>query len=140
MYLITQKEKKLQTYPIFNTALDNLEVGDYSNWLKNTLKLYVLQLGTTHHGIDDQSLLQLNLASEWQKNLKGTSFVSPVLHGTTGSSKKTFRTASSQCQKINIAGSLQKILLENLSSIQKKQLGLKSLMLKVSTFVLVYEP
>ncbi len=99
---------------------------EYKANLINTLKLYVGNLGTTHHGNDTESSLKISLAKEWQEALMGTNFVSPVLHGTTGSTDKTFSLASKSCQKINIAGSFLRILLENLDSSEKNVLGFTS--------------
>ena len=92
----------------------------------NSLKLYVGNLGTTHHGNDEENSLNIALAEQWQKSLEGTNFISPVLHGTTGSSDNTFSLASKSCYKINIAGSLLKVFLENLNSSQKEFLGFNS--------------
>ena len=106
----------------FNASIDSEDIL-YSTYLSNTLKLYVANLGTTHHGDDKEHLLKINLAEIWQKSLENSNFISPVLHGTTGSSESTFSIASKSCFKINIAGSLLQILLENLTSNQKKILG-----------------
>ena len=110
----------------FFSALSEISDLRYKANLSNTLKLYVANLGTTHHGNDEEKSLKLTLANEWQKALKGTNFVSPVLHGTTGSSDNTFLIASRSCYKINIAGSFLRILLENLSLSQKNILGFNS--------------
>ena len=109
----------------FNASIANQDIL-YNASLSNTLKLYVANLGTTHHGNDQEILLKINLAEIWQKSLEGSNFVSPVLHGTTGSSENTFLKASKSCFKINIAGSLLRILLENLTTTQKKVLGFNS--------------
>ena len=106
----------------FNSSMDDADTL-YKTNLSNSLKLYVANLGTTHHGNDDEKLLKVSLAKIWQKALEGTTFVSPVLHGTTGSIESTFLLASKSCYKINIAGSFLRILLENLTSTQKKVLG-----------------
>ncbi len=110
----------------FSFSLNEEKDLEYKAGLLNSLKLYVANLGTTHHGNDEEKSLKLGLAEEWQKALEGTSFVSPVLHGTTGSSDETFSLASKSCQKINIAGSFLRILLENLNSSQKKVIGFNS--------------
>lgn len=106
----------------FNSSINDQDTL-YKTNLSNSLKLYVANLGTTHHGNDDEKLLKVSLAKIWQKALEGTTFVSPVLHGTTGSIESTFLLASKSCYKINIAGSFLRILLENLTSTQKKVLG-----------------
>ena len=106
----------------FNSSIND-EDTLYKTNLSNSLKLYVANLGTTHHGNDDEKLLKVSLAEIWQKALEGTNFVSPVLHGTTGSIESTFLVASKSCYKINIAGSFLRILLENLTFRQKKILG-----------------
>ena len=89
----------------FNASIDSEDIL-YSTYLSNTLKLYVANLGTTHHGDDKEHLLKINLAEIWQKSLENSNFISPVLHGTTGSTESTFSIASKSCFKINIAGSL----------------------------------
>ena len=106
-------------FRIFKGRRDN----EYKTALLNSLKLYVGNLGTTHHGNDELSSLKIELAGEWQKALKGTNFVTPVLHGTTNSSDELFALASKNCQKINIAGSFLQILLDNLDKSQKEILG-----------------
>lgn len=107
----------------FEHSFDDLMDQEWSVALSNNLKLYVGNLGTTHHGKDNSSSLNLHLAEEWQNSLSGTNFVSPVLHGTTGSYEETFKVAAKSCQKINIAGSFLKVFLENLNTGQKKDLG-----------------
>ena len=52
-------------------------------------------------------------------------YTSSVSIGTTGSSSETLKITSANCQKINIAGSLLKVMLESLSIEQKKLLGFK---------------
>tara|TARA_Y100001968_G_scaffold333948_1_gene401673 strand:- start:3954 stop:6803 length:2850 start_codon:yes stop_codon:yes gene_type:complete len=119
--------KEMSILPIcLSCSLDKEKDLEYKAALSNSLKLYVGNLGTTHHGNDKESFLKLELAEEWQQALEGTNFVSPVLHGTTGSSDETFSLASKSCQKINIAGSFLRVLLENLNLSQKKVLGFNS--------------
>ncbi len=118
--------EEISMLPIcFNSSIENEDIL-YKTYLLNTLKLYVANLGTTHHGNDQEKLLKISLAEIWQKALEKSNFVSPVLHGTTGSSESTFLIASKSCYKINIAGSLLRIILENLSSSHKKILGFNS--------------
>ena len=107
----------------FEQALIGIMNPELKATLSNCIKLYVGNLGTTHHGRDTIGSLKLNLAEDWQNSLSGTNFVSPVLHGTTGSSEETFDTAAQSCHKINIAGSFLKVLLESLNPAQKTQLG-----------------
>ncbi len=119
--------KEMSLLPLcFSSSLNEEKDLEYKANLINTMKLYVGNLGTTHHGNDKESSLKISLAKEWQDALMGTNFVSPVLHGTTGSTDKTFSLASKSCQKINIAGSFLRILLENLNSSQKNILGFTS--------------
>ena len=92
----------------FYYSLSNEKDKKYKIDLLNSLKLYVGNLGTTHHGNDEENSLNIALADQWQKSLEGTNFISPVLHGTTGSSDNTFSLASNSCYKINIAGSFFK--------------------------------
>ena len=47
------------------------------------------------------------------------------MHGTTGSSDNTFILASKLCNKINIAGTFLRVLLENLDPMQKELIGFK---------------
>ena len=119
--------REMSMLPIcFSLSLDKEKDFEYKTALSNNLKLYVANLGTTHHGNDEERSLKISLAKEWQESLEGTNFISPVLHGTTGSSDATFSLASNSCQKINIAGSFLRILLENLNSSQKKLVGFNS--------------
>ena len=115
--------KEMALLPIcFSTALSGEKDQIYNVNLLNYLKLYVGNLGTTHHGNDEENSLKIHLANDWQKYLEGTNFISPVLHGTTGSTTNTFKLASKSCQKINIAGSFLRILLDNLDNSQKEVL------------------
>ena len=107
----------------FSESLKEEVDNEYKTALLNSLKLYVGNLGTTHHGNDQLGSLKIELAGEWQKSLKGTNFITPVLHGTTNSSDELFALASKNCQKINIAGSFLQILLDNLDKSHKEILG-----------------
>jgi len=116
--------EEMSLLPIcFSESLKEEGNNEYKTALLNSLKLYVGNLGTTHHGNDKLASLKIELAGEWQKSLEGTNFVTPVLHGTTKSSDKLFALASKNCQKINIAGSFLQILLDNLDKSQKEILG-----------------
>ncbi len=116
--------EEMSLLPIsFFASLEKETDLEYKTNLINSIKLYVGNLGTFHHAKDNERALKITLSSEWQNELLGTNFISPVLHGTTGSSDKTFLLAAKSCQKINIAGSLLKVFLENLNSSQKELLG-----------------
>tara|TARA_A100001388_G_C28773266_1_gene505353 strand:+ start:175 stop:3027 length:2853 start_codon:yes stop_codon:yes gene_type:complete len=116
--------KEISSLPIFfSYSLEHEHKFEDKAVLLNMMKLYVANLGTTHHGNDKESSLKIGLSEEWQNALKGSNFVSPVLHGTTGSSDETFFFASKFCYKINIAGSFLKILLENLNQSEKEIIG-----------------
>ena len=91
----------------------------YGYQLLSLLKLYVGNLGTNHHEDDVSTNLRIGLAGDWQKSLIKTNFISPVLHGTTGSSNNTFDQASENCFKINIAGTFLKFFLEGLDQNEK---------------------
>ena len=119
--------KEMALLPLcFYKSLQEEKNIEYKTNLLNSIKLYVGNLGTCHHAIDKENSLRIQLGDEWQEALLGTNFLSPVLHGTTGSSDKTFLLASKSCQKINIAGSLLKVLLENLSQENKDIIGFDS--------------
>jgi uridine kinase len=116
--------KEIKMLPMFfSQSLKFINNKLYSLELNNLLKLYVANLGTTHHANDVSNNLKLELASDWQSNLCKSNFISPVLHGTTGSTDKTFKIASKSCFKINIAGTFLKYMLDSFSEKQKKIIG-----------------
>ena len=107
---------------IYNSSIEDLyrKNIDLNLLLKNKVKLYVGNLGTTHHGNDKHGDLKINLSKDWNKANEQKNFISPVLHGTTNSKNFLFKKASMHCLKINIAGSYLKILISNLDKETKK--------------------
>lgn len=75
--------------------------------------LFIGNLGTTHHGADSGKVA-VGEAKGWQGRLKKRSFVSPVLHGTTGSKPEVLAAASEGCHKINVAGDFLHTLIRGL--------------------------
>ena len=125
-------KKKIAHYPIkrevamfdriYNSTIDELYKKNttLNLLLKNKVKLYVGNLGTTHHGNDRHKDLKINLSEEWNQANEQKNFISPVLHGTTNSKNFLFKKASKHCLKINIAGSYLKTLFSNLDNETKK--------------------
>ena len=67
--------------------------------------LFIGNLGTTHHGYDSGEI-KVEISRNWRDRLKRNNFVSPVLHGTTGSHPHVLSRATTGCHKINVAGNL----------------------------------
>jgi hypothetical protein len=109
---------------IYNTSLDKVFKKNITlnQELKNKIKLYVANLGTTHHGKDTEKNLKINIAKDWNLSNQKTNFISPVLHGTTESKNYLFKEASKYCLKVNIAGTYLKILMNNLYNYIKKEI------------------
>lgn len=109
---------------IYNSSLDEIFYkNNFLNlFLKNKIKLYVGNLGTTHHGDDKDKNLKIDLGKEWNEANKHRNFISPVLHGTTNSKGILFKKASKHCLKINIAGTYLKVLFSNLDREIKKKI------------------
>lgn len=112
---------------IYNSSIDKIFGKEkYLNFiLKDKIKLYVANLGTTHHGEDKENNLKINLSKEWNEANYNKRFISPVLHGTTNSNDSLFKIASKYCLKINIAGTYLNILFSNLDSETKKKIRFK---------------
>lgn len=97
--------------------------NNYENdFLRKKCKLFVANLGTIHHGVDDESKVDFLLPREWLNAVTGSKFLSPVLHGTTNSSDRVFINLAACCKKINIAGSFLKVFLDSLPLEAKKQI------------------
>jgi len=109
---------------IYNTSLDKIFKKNitFNLQLKNKIKLYVANLGTTHHGKDTEKNLKINIAKDWNFSNQKTNFISPVLHGTTESKNYLFKEASKYCLKVNIAGTYLKVLMNNLYNYIKKEI------------------
>jgi ribulose-phosphate 3-epimerase len=76
-------------------------------------KLYIGNLGTTHHG-EDANETQTYLARTWVDATRRHKFISAVLHGTTATDADVLNSASDGCHKINVAGDLMHTLIANL--------------------------
>lgn len=76
-------------------------------------KLIIGNLGTTHHGHDNNTV-KVETSKAWVKETKKFSFVSAVLHGTSRSHPDTLRKAVVGCKKINVAGDFLQVFVSNL--------------------------
>ena len=82
-------------------------------------KLIIGNLGTTHHGHDNNTV-KVETSKAWIEETKKFSFVSAVLHGTSRSHPDTLRKAVIGCKKINVAGDFLQVLVSNLPKKLKK--------------------
>ncbi len=82
-------------------------------------KLIIGNLGTTHHGHDNNTV-KVETSKAWVEETKKFSFVSAVLHGTSRSHPDTLRKAVIGCKKINVAGDFLQVLVSNLPKKLKK--------------------
>ena len=82
-------------------------------------KLIIGNLGTTHHGHDNNTV-KVETSKAWVAETKKFSFVSAVLHGTSRSHPDTLRKAVVGCKKINVAGDFLQVLVSNLPEKLKK--------------------
>lgn len=112
---------------IYNLSIDKINnKNKFQNFiLKNKIKLYVANLGTTHHGNDKDKDLKIDLSKKWNIANHNKTFISPVLHGTTNSKDYLFKKASKNCLKINIAGSYLNVLFSNLDEETKNKIKFK---------------
>ncbi|MBO6979383.1 MAG: hypothetical protein JJ837_08135 [Prochlorococcus marinus XMU1428] len=89
------------------TLSSNLELLDIPLF-KARPSLFVANLGTTHHSKDFGNV-DTSISRDWVNALNKTSFVSAVLHGTTGSKAKILIDSLAGCHKVNIAGDFLKV-------------------------------
>ena len=75
-------------------------------------KLIIGNLGTTHHGHDQN--VKVENAEQWVENIKKFGMISAVLHGTSRSHPETLKRAVIGCKKINVAGDFLQCLVSNL--------------------------
>ncbi|MDA8918174.1 hypothetical protein N9I08_00340 [Candidatus Pelagibacter sp.] len=75
-------------------------------------KLIIGNLGTTHHGHDQN--VKVENSEQWVENIKKFGMVSAVLHGTSRSHPETLKRAIIGCKKINVAGDFLQCLVSNL--------------------------
>jgi len=94
------------------------------NYLVTKNKLFVGNLGTTHHGIDRDEPF-VNLADDWLRETYRYNFVSSVLHGTTNTKKIHFTKACKSSHKINIAGNY---VIKMIEELKRKKIIISSIM------------
>jgi len=75
-------------------------------------KLIIGNLGTTHHGHDQN--VKVENSELWVENIKKFGMISAVLHGTSRSHPETLKRAIIGCKKINVAGDFLQCLVANL--------------------------
>jgi ribulose-phosphate 3-epimerase len=76
-------------------------------------KLFISNLGTCHHSTDEVKPW-VERSREWRDTVKGTGFVSAVLHGTSHSHQDTLAASTVGCHKVNVAGDFLDTIVENL--------------------------
>jgi ribulose-phosphate 3-epimerase len=84
-------------------------------------KLYIGNLGTTHHGADSTKP-QTQLARNWVDATRRYKFISAVLHGTTGTNSNVLSEASDGCHKVNVAGDLLHTFIVNLPQVNQTKI------------------
>tara|TARA_A100001015_G_scaffold229980_2_gene260140 strand:- start:7671 stop:9572 length:1902 start_codon:yes stop_codon:yes gene_type:complete len=77
-------------------------------------RLIIGNLGTTHHGHDQNYKIKVENSEKWIENTKRYGMISAVLHGTSRSHPETLRKAVIGCKKINVAGDFLQSLVSNL--------------------------
>ncbi|MBT6036085.1 MAG: hypothetical protein HOH18_06365, partial [Kordiimonadaceae bacterium] len=115
--MLPQASEMLQVAKICQDMLNEAGFGA----INARPKLYIGNLGTTHHGGDGNEP-QTYLARGWVDATRRHKFISAVLHGTTSSDSKVLSKASDGCHKVNVAGDLMQTLIENLPKISQMKI------------------
>tara|TARA_Y100000389_G_C17465546_1_gene525174 strand:+ start:140 stop:3949 length:3810 start_codon:yes stop_codon:yes gene_type:complete len=84
------------------------------SYINSRPKLIIGNLGTVHHGYDNNNHVKSDASAEWISVIKKFNFVSAVLHGTSRSHPDVLKRATAGCFKINVAGDLLQVLVSNL--------------------------
>jgi len=86
--------------------------------------LFIANVGTTHH-CDSDNIGDFVVAKNWVASSMRDMFISPVLHGTTGSKRSTLNGFSNYCKKINVAGDFLYKFIDALPSNLKEKISEK---------------
>jgi len=84
------------------------------NYINSRPKLIIGNLGTVHHGYDNNNYVKSDASAEWISVIKKFNFISAVLHGTSRSHPDVLKRATAGCFKINVAGDFLQVLVSNL--------------------------
>ena len=77
-------------------------------------KLFVGNLGTTHHSTDIDRNIDTTKSIDWVQKVKRYNFISAVLHGTSRSHPSVLQKATVGCHKINVAGDFLQVFVSSL--------------------------
>ena len=84
------------------------------SYINSRPKLIIGNLGTVHHGYDNNNYVKSDASAEWISAIKKFNFISAVLHGTSRSHPDVLKRATAGCFKINVAGDFLQVLVSNL--------------------------
>jgi len=84
------------------------------SYINSRPKLIIGNLGTVHHGYDNNNYVKSDASAEWISVIKKFNFISAVLHGTSRSHPDVLKRATAGCFKINVAGDFLQVLVSNL--------------------------
>ena len=114
IYVPSQKDIEFFAETFFN-QIDKSKI----KYFNSRPKLIIGNLGTVHHGKDD-NYVKSEISKEWIEKIKCLNFISAVLHGTSRSSPSVLKRATNGCFKINVAGDFLQVLVSNLPSNLRK--------------------